>query len=173
MFCKKCGTKLPENAAFCSVCGEPVDNAAPLPADPATLPQNTYPMKWHKFLIYFQLFVAALISLYNAVVCFRLVFLDVSGLWDAVYAVSGVISVVLAVLALYVRFRLAGFRKNGPKMYILFLGINCVFQVLNLLISFGSDLNTVSSAIGSLLTCALMLVLTYIYYKKRADLFVN
>ena len=86
---------------------------------------------------------------------------------------SGAISVVLAVLAIYVRFRLAGFRKNGPKMYILFLGINCVFQVLNLLISFDSDLNTVSSAIGSVLTCVLMLVLSSIYYKKRADLFVN
>ena len=62
MYCKNCGTKLPENAIFCSVCGEPVDNAAPLPADPATLPQNTYPMKWHKFLIYFQLFAAALVA---------------------------------------------------------------------------------------------------------------
>ena len=58
-------------------------------------------------------------------------------------------------------------------MYILFLGINCVFQVLNLLISFGGDLNTIRWAVGSLLTCVLMLVLTNIYYKKRADLFVN
>ena len=127
-----------------------------------------------KFLIYFQLFVAALISLYNAVVCFRLAFLSLDALvWSAVYAVSGAISVVLAVLAIYVRFRLAGFRRNGPKMYLLFLGINCVFQALNLLISFGSDLNTVSSAIGSVLTCVLMLILSSIYYKKRADLFVN
>ena len=173
MFCKNCGNQLPDGAAFCSVCGASVNGTDNAPAEVHEPVQPAHPMKWHKFLIYFQLFLAALISLYNAVVCFRLVFLDASGLWDAVYAVSGVISVVLAVLALYVRFRLAGFRKNGPKMYILFLGINCVFQVLNLLISFGSDLNTGSSAIGSLLTCVLMLVLTNIYYKKRADLFVN
>ena len=173
MFCKNCGNQIPDGAAFCSVCGASVNGTDNAPVEVHEPVQPAHPMKWHKFLIYFQLFLAALISLYNAVVCFRLVFLDVSGLWDAVYAVSGVISVLLAVLALYVRFRLAGFRKNGPKMYILFLGINCVFQVLNLLISFGSDLNTVSSAIGSLLTCVLMLVLTNIYYKKRADMFVN
>ena len=95
------------------------------------------------------------------------------GPWNVIYAIAGVICVVLAVWAIYVRFRLAGFRRNGPKMYLLFLGINCVFQALNLLISFGSDLNTVSSAIGSVLTCVLMLILSSIYYKKRADLFVN
>lgn len=173
MFCKNCGTELPDDILYCPVCGTAVNDTDNVPYEVRKSLEPAHPMKWHKFLIYFQLFLAALISLYNAVVCFRLVFLDVSGLWDAVYAVSGVISVVLAVLALYVRFRLAGFRKNGPKMYILFLGINCVFQVLNLLISFGSDLNTVSSAIGNLLTCVLMLVLTNIYYKKRADMFVN
>lgn len=175
MYCKNCGTKLPENAIFCTVCGEPVDNAASLPADPATLPQNTYPMKWHKFLIYFQLFAAALISLYNAVECFRTVFLGLGVFdpWNVVYAIAGVICVVLAVWAIYVRFRLAGFRKNGPKMYILFLAINCVFQVLNLVIVFGGDITTTSSAIGSVGAGVLMLVLTNIYYKKRADLFVN
>ena len=175
MYCKNCGTKLPENAIFCSVCGEPVDNAAPLPADPATLPQNTYPMKWHKFLIYFQLFAAALVGLYNAVVCFRMVFLGVGtfGPWNVIYAIAGVICVVLAVWAIYVRFRLAGFRRNGPKMYILFLAINCVFQVLNLVIAFGGDITTTSSAVGSVVSSVLMLVLTNIYYKKRAELFVN
>ena len=121
MFCKNCGNQIPDGAAFCSVCGASVNGTDNAPVEVHEPVQPAHPMKWHKFLIYFQLFLAALISLYNAVVCFRLVFLDVSGLWDAVYAVSGVISVVLAVLALYVRFRLAGFRKNGPKMYILFL----------------------------------------------------
>ena len=175
MFCKKCGTKLPENAIFCSVCGEPVDNAAPLPADPATLPQNTYPMKWHKFLFYFQLFAAALGSLYNAVVCCRMGFLGLCtfGPWNVIYAIAGVICVVLAVWAIYVRFRLAGFRRTGPKMYLLFLAINCVFQVLNLVIAFGGDITTTSSAVGSVVSSVLMLVLTNIYYKKRAELFVN
>lgn len=160
---------------YCTICGAAVDNAAPLPADPATLPQNTYPMKWHKFLIYFQLFAAALVSLYNAVVCFRMMFLGLGtfGPWNMIYAIAGVICVVLAVWAIYVRFRLAGFRRNGPKMYILFLAINCVFQVLNLVIAFGGDITTTSSAVGSVVSSVLMLVLTNIYYKKRAELFVN
>ncbi len=122
---------MPEHAAFCTVCGSHVEDSALLPADPMTIPRNTRPMKWHKFLIYFQLFLSTLISLYNAVICFR------------------------------------------PKMCILFLAINCIVQALNLLITFGCELNTVSSAIGSVLTCVLMLVLSSIYYQKRADLFVN
>ena len=33
MFCKKCGSELPENATFCGNCGTPVE-AAPAPAAP-------------------------------------------------------------------------------------------------------------------------------------------
>lgn len=175
MYCKNCGTKLPENAAFCTVCGEPVDNAAPLPADPATLPQNTYPMKWHKFLIYFQLFVSAILNLYHSVQFFRALFSDPDGfgLWSVICIFFGAACVVLAVWAIYVRFRLAGFRKNGPKLYILFLAINCVFQVLNVIISFGGDVYEISSEVSGLITIGVMLALSNIYYKKRADLFVN
>ena len=175
MYCKNCGTKLPENAAFCTVCGAQVENTAPLPADPATLPRNTHPMKWHKFLIYFQLFLAAILNLFNGVQYFAGLFSDPDGFgtWSAIYIFYGVVSVVLAVLAIYVRFRLAGFRKNGPKMYILFLCITCVLGVLNLISVMGSEIYLVSSAVSSLFTNALMLVLTNIYYKKRADLFIN
>ena len=175
MYCKNCGTKLTEDAAFCTVCGAQVEGASPLPADPAVLPQNTYPMKWHKFLIYFQLFVAAILNLFNGVQYFAGLFSDPDGFgtWSAIYIFYGVVSVVLAVLAIYVRFRLAGFRKNGPKMYILFLCITCVLGVLNLISVMGSEIYLVSSAVSSLFTNALMLVLTNIYYKKRADLFIN
>ena len=175
MFCKKCGTQLPDNVMYCTVCGAPVEDAAPLPADPATMPQNPYPMKWHKFLIYFQLFVAAILNVLNGVQYFAALFSDPDGFgtWSAVYIFYGMVSVVLAVLAIYARFRLAKFRKNGPKMYILFLCITCVLGVLNLISVMGSEIYVVSSVVRSLFTNGLMLVLTNIYYKKRADLFVN
>ena len=175
MFCKNCGTKLPENAAFCTVCGAPVEDAAPLPADPATMPPNSHPMKWHKFLIYFQLFVAAILNALNGVQYFAGLFSDPDGFgpWSAVYIFYGVAYVVTAVLAIYVRFRLAGFRQNGPKVYMIFLGVNVALQVLNLINAFGTDIYSLSSAVSSLLTIAIMMILTNIYYKKRAELFVN
>lgn len=175
MYCKNCGTKLPEDAAFCTVCGAQVENTAPLPADPATLPRNTHPMKWHKFLIYFQLFLAAILNAFNAVQYFAGLFSDPDGFgaWSAIYIFYGVAYAVTAVLAIYTRFRLAGFRKNGPTVYMIFLGVNIVLQVLNLVNAMGSDIYTLSSAVSTLFTIAVMMILTNIYYKKRADLFVN
>ena len=175
MYCKNCGTKLPEGAAFCTICGAQVENTAPLPADPATLPPSTHPMKWHKFLIYFQLFLAAILNALNAVQYFAGLFSDPDGFgaWSAIYIFYGVAYAVTAVLAIYARFRLAGFRQNGPKVYMVFLGFNCVLQVLNLVNATGSDIYTLSSAVSALLTIAVMMILTSIYYKKRADLFVN
>lgn len=175
MYCKNCGTKLPEDAAFCTVCGAQVENTPPLPADPATLPRNTHPMKWHKFLIYFQLFLAAILNAFNAVQYFAGLFSDPDGFgaWSAIYIFYGVAYAVTAVLAIYARFRLAGFRQNGPKAYLVFLCVNCALNALNLVNAIGTEIYAVSSAVSTLLTIAVMMILTNIYYKKRADLFVN
>ena len=162
MLCKNCGTQLPEDAVVCTVCGAQVENRAPLPADPATLPQNSHPMKWHKFLIYFQLFLAAILNALTGLG--RLATLDI--FYGAVY-------IATAVLAIYARFRLAGFRQNGPTAYMIFLGFNCALNALNLINVIGTEIYAVSSAVSALVTTVVMLILTNIYYKKRADLFIN
>lgn len=171
MFCKNCGTELPDDILYCPVCGTAVNDTDNVPYEVRKSLEPAHPMKWHKFLIYFQLFAAAIINAVNAVGYFAGFF--AGNVFDILY---GVLSVVLAVLAIYARFRLAGFRKNGPKMYTLFLCITCVLEILYLvfiIVSDGSDLYAVSSAVSSLFLKALTLVLTNIYYKKRADLFVN
>jgi hypothetical protein len=76
--------------------------------------QPAHPMKWHKFLIYFH--------------------------QSAIYIFRGVLCVVMAVLAIYVRFCLAGFRKNAPRVYSIFLGITCALQILSLIDAFGTGI---------------------------------
>ena len=109
--------------------------------------QPAHPMKWHKFLIYFH--------------------------QSAIYIFRGVLCVVMAMLAIYVRFCLAGFRKNAPRVYSIFLGITCALQILSLIDAFGTGIYAVSSAVGALFAGVLMLVLNCLYYSKRAELFVN
>ena len=180
MYCKNCGTKLPEDAAFCTVCGAQVENTPPLPADPATLPRNTHPalaqvlnklgneVPTIKDSEYFA-------NAFNAVQYFAGLFSDPDGFgaWSAIYIFYGVAYAVTAVLAIYARFRLAGFRQNGPKAYLAFLCVNCALNALNLVNAIGTEIYAVSSAVSTLLTIAVMMILTNIYYKKRADLFVN
>ena len=175
MYCKNCGTKLPEDAAICPVCRTLVKDTPPLPADPATLSQNTHPMEWHKFLIYFQLYLAAILNALNAVQNFAGLFSDPDGFgaWSAIYIFYGVAYAVMAVLAIYTRFRLSGFRQNGPKAYMIFLCVNCALNALNLVNVIGTEIYAVSSAASALITTVVMIILTNIYYKKRADLFVN
>lgn len=175
MFCKKCGTEFPDDILYCPVCGTAVNDTDNVPYEVRKSLEPAHPMKWHKFLIYFQLFAAAIINAVNAVGYFAGLFSDPDGFgaWSAIYIFYGVAYAVTAVLAIYVRFRLAGFRQNGPKVYMIFLGVNVALQVLNLINAFGTDIYSLSSAVSSLLTIAIMMILTNIYYKKRAELFVN
>ena len=61
MFCQKCGKQLLENTQRCPYCGEDLQ-AAQTPA----AAQQPMKMKWFKFVIWVQLFLAALSSLYTA-----------------------------------------------------------------------------------------------------------
>lgn len=94
MYCRFCGTKIPDNVKFCPECGAnlaPVPSAAPeesAPAAPAApeipTPYDPEPysadsfasadvaaapqrgMKWFKFIIYFQLWAGMLVNLVTA-----------------------------------------------------------------------------------------------------------
>lgn len=94
MYCRFCGTKIPDNVKFCPECGAnlaPVPSAAPeesAPAAPAApeiptpydpAPNSADPfasadvaaapqrgMKWFKFIIYFQLWAGMLVNLVTA-----------------------------------------------------------------------------------------------------------
>ena len=148
---------------------------------------SAYPRKWFKFLIYFLMWINAL-SLF--VTGFRMVTgtLYEENIRDAVYAtfsglktvdvLFGLVFIVLAVAIIYDRFRLAGFYQNGPKLYLLFYGINLAASViyyLAVLGILGEDAKYVDnqSVIISIVTSLVMLIINKIYFDKRKELFRN
>ena len=172
MFCKNCGNQIPDGAAFCSVCGAAVNDTDNVPSE---VLKPAHPMKWHKFLIYFLLFLSAIVNLANGIAYTVALFRGTAGFGAqrVIWIVNGVVSVAAAVLAIYVRFRLAGFRKNGPKLYMIFLGIIFAQRVMNLSYAISTGADSVANAETSLFINGCIMLWTYSYYKKRADMFVN
>lgn len=158
--------------------------------DPMMQPQaaavNQPPMNWFKFIIYVQLFLSAALNLINAIGAFNGSHYDGSA--DLVYGffpgqktndmIYGVCLLILVALAIYARFRLAGFKRNGPTMYYLFCGLSLVFALLYLILSANTlgvsitDVMTASTT-GTLIGMIVLLVINLVYFGKRKHLFVN
>ena len=121
------------------------------------------PMKWHKFLCYFGLWLGALLNGFSGVA------LLTAGA-GALSKVYGILLLIIAVFDAYVAICMIKMKKGAPKMLILLYGITLVVNLLFMLISGGDSL---SSGIGSLAGSALMIAINLTYYKKREHLFVN
>ena len=126
-------------------------------------------MKWHKFLIYFSLW-ASFIS--NTLTGIFALFVFLSGnfssdfpyiMWALFYTITQILT---GIYALFVRFRLAHFRKNAPKHLIIFLSIFCIMQSLRCIIDSTSPIAYVLGGI-------IYILLNNNYYSKRSGLFVN
>ena len=157
--------------------------ADPLPADPMHDPRG---MKWFKFIIYFQLFASAALNLLNAFQLFtgaqyegqaERVYLLFPGLKTA-DLLYGALCLVMAALAIYVRFRLAKFRQNGPKLYYTLLIVAIVGALLYLFLAGAAMGQPVSELLDgnvliTILSGAFLLIVNMIYFGKRMDLFVN
>ncbi len=183
MFCSHCGKKLPEDAIICQNCGHSTNsytNYAP----------PDYPMKWYKFLIYFYLYASAAVTLiyglgqltganYQGVVTSQLY--REFPLLKTMDVTSGLLMIGIAAFAVYTRFRLAGFRKNGPKcltwLYILSIAVAAVYLV-GTMIAVGEKagsvfLSVLPSLLSNLASSGLMIFLNWLYFDKRADLFIH
>ena len=207
MFCSKCGAPLPEGSNFCTRCGaatqtngsntagtsqsdaytppvytRPTEN--PYAAYRPEVPQQpTFPMKWFKFTIYFQLFANALLNFVNA--CSSLMGLSYGTYADDVYltypglhtldVIMGILYLVLAIYALVTRFQLAGYKKTGPTLLYIFLAANLVLLLFYLVAaSVITATNLVSpSIISNIVTMVVLLVCDYIYFTKRKELFIK
>ena len=73
MFCRFCGSKIPEGGRFCAACGKSVlseeTEFSRTQSGQSQGISGTYPMKWFKFVIYVQLFLNIVVLLINAVRC--------------------------------------------------------------------------------------------------------
>ncbi len=157
--------------------------ARPVPAEAKNDPRG---MKWFKFIIYFQLFANAALNIFNSLQLFTGAIYEggaeqVYRLYPGLQAADlfyGAVCLGLAGLALLARFRLAGFRRNGPGLYYLLLTASMLGYLLYLVlasvplrVSPAELLN--DSAMLSLGFNLLMLVVNRIYFGRRQDLFVN
>lgn len=153
--------------------------------------QNVYPMKWYKFLIYFSLFAGAVLNFISGIMCMNGTQYEGDGITaDMVYAfydglketdmIFGIACIVSAVLLIYTRFLLAGYKRNAPMMVTVSYAFTCVASLIYviavsvILSNAGIDASeTISSEIPSLIGAAVMIVVNYIYFNKRKALFVN
>lgn len=148
---------------------------------------EAYPMKWHKFLIYFALWAGAVLNLISGVQMFS-VGLNAGGmLWigyemssglRALYIVSGVLpDRHRRVSDLYAQ-RLARFSRPGPRMVVWLYASLVILNALEILLAwllFGVPLNYLLTVDiwFYLIEGVLMTWANQVYYRKRAALFVN
>lgn len=135
-------------------------------------------MKWHKFLICFLLLLGALIFLIRG-------FGDLSNCFDgaegtpafAVRLFAGVCLLAIAALQLAARAALARFSRRGPKMAV---AVYVSMAVLSGFILAARQMRAVEldAAIAGAVemgcvVSALLAVCNYLYYRRRAAMFVN
>ena len=139
-------------------------------------------MKWHTFLIWYGLFFRAIREAWNGFVCMVSAFID-DGMErtlpeKATLIVFGLVLCFFAIYAVYTRFELARFRKRAPLELTI---LTTMGFILRLASAFISTL-VLHQSIAELITPLafwktfwpiLCLLINYVYYKKRADLFVH
>lgn len=143
-------------------------------------------MKWFKFVIYFQLFVAAISGFWNG---WRLLSGSIYGL-DAddltyvynyfsglkgVDTIIGICFIALGIFALVTRFILADFKKAGPAMYIGLLAANIVLSIayyasVSGIVGGEVDMDY-TSTYSSIVASVVLLICNIVYFKKRKHLF--
>ena len=161
-----------------------------------TVPEWNQPappkLGWFKFLTNFLLFASTALSLYQAVMYLTGGYYE-GGAWEVFQYAPGlqildlymsIFCACLSGLALYTRFRLAGFHANGPKLlsalYVVSILGNFVYlfvadaiveaSVLAPYVDLMEDLGTICAR--SAITLG-WLVFNMAYFKKHAKLFVN
>ena len=197
MYCHNCRTQIPDTVSYCPECGAKVASAAPAaeagelrPVMPAAdaAPAKKGGMGWFKFIIYFQLFAAAVVSLFNAFTFLSGTIYGSREVAENLYYIYpemklltmalGVVSVALAVFAIIVRFSLARYKRSGPRLYLILLAVNIlvtlvfVFGAAGILESPVSDFLD-STQISSLVVSLGFLIFNFFYFRERKELFVN
>lgn len=210
MFCSNCGNIIDDNNKFCPYCGNPVtadnvNNTAPFTNTPMPVQQVQHPMKWYKFVIYFQLFAGALINIGSLGLVIRDKsdyeeqkkevleaadfgssyydeMLDMFGKLDTylnICIVIAVCSALAAILAIVARQKLAHYKKEGPKLLLIYYGVNLginIATVINCYMFIPKEVVEAydfSQVYGYIIAVISLIVCNRIYFKKREYMFVN
>ncbi len=155
-------------------------------------PVNNQPqgMGWFYFIIWVQLFLNAALNVRTGVMAMTGAQYEIEGygnasgtiyriyenlqMYDTVYGIS---LIVLALFAIFVRFRLSGYKKNGPRLYLVLLGANIVIPLIYAFFA-SEELNASMSEVlnGSELNfigCIVLFFVNIFYFHNRKDKFIN
>lgn len=153
--------------------------------------QNMYPMKWHKFLVYFALWAAAILHLFNGIMAITGKQYEAQGVrasliysffpslktGDVIY---GVLLIGLAAVTVITALKLLKFKKGAPmwlKMLYLLGLIASLFYVIivtSALKKYNADTSEfVGNAVISAIISVAMIAINHVYYGKREAMFIN
>lgn len=175
-----------ENYAQPVNCGETPTEVAPVPPSP-----NIYPMNWYNFLVYFGLFVSAVMYVFNGLDFLTGSYLGEVG--EALYetipefqsldVVAGIFYIAMGVCAIVVRQKLVKYEKDAPKTYISYLIASAVgsaahfffFWVLATTLD-SRRIDMLLSGLSSMFIFVIALAVgeimaNRVYFEKRKDLF--
>lgn len=162
----------------------PPESSPSLAANGSDPGQSGVPgMKWHKFIIYFSLFVSALVNFSAGIQCVagqqygedtELIYFLYDGL-KALDFIYGLLLFGLAGYILFTRHQLARMKRSGPKLMEILCVLIVVLPLVYLcLVTIITGINVFDfSAVTNLLSSLVMSVINIIYYRKRRHLFVN
>ena len=137
-------------------------------------------MKYFKFIIYFQLFAAAAMHLFAAIYQTDVLntYFDVQTASIKNLQISyAIISILLAIFALVIRWRLASFKAYAPALYVCYILANAVIAFfylvwLGLILKVHHyDISLVNSYLLTLLAGFCVVFFNYVYFTKREPLF--
>ena len=147
-------------------------------------PQPLYPMKWHKFLIYFALWAGAVL---NIAYGYRVIEgTPYTGRRPSIFAyplpkpiniIVAILSICYGIFIIVTRFKLAHFKAAGPKYLtlvyamgiVMFLGHIFAIIATTSLTIFNFGIQPITSSAVSIV----IIILNRAYYNRRAELFVN
>lgn len=146
------------------------------------------PMKWYKFVIYFQLFAGAILNGLFAVTLLTGTSMQLDSYtpnknfypyFDGLQAVDmlyGLAIIAVAILGLVARSALKNFKASGPKLYYATLICNTIcpiaYALLVCTVVPALELD-MAAIIAQLIPQAILLTLNIVYFKKRDHLFCN
>ncbi|MBQ9433424.1 MAG: hypothetical protein IJU26_04320 [Synergistaceae bacterium] len=161
--------------------------------------ENVTPLglKWHKFMIYFSLWIGAVVCVVWSITFFTgsvygkvgRRFYQIFPAMQWVDIAYGAVLIAIAVYHIYTRFQLAGFRKDASRkltiMYVAMIVAAAAYTLCSAVIltvqliklGYPDDAEKIWGFVGQsfwqLLPTLIMLLVNKKYYGKRKDLFVN
>lgn len=156
--------------------------------DQSVNPAPEFPMKWHKFLIYFSLWAGAVLCVINGLMLLtgmhygggsdtRMVYAFYSGL-QAVDMIIGLVYLACAVAYIITRFKLAKLERKGAKLVVLIpmimAALNLIYPLLASMVtglSMGDLMD--SSAIGSIVGGVALSIYNKKYYEERDSILID